>query len=142
MEAPFLFGHVAVRLQNYVLVFAGEYIEEDPRYKDAMCFIWSYNLYTEQWRKYRFPVSKSTPPHMAEYVASAVAIGTDVYMFGLSKSVWQLTIKKNRCFTWTQMPEKANSETASPRQGHSAWEYLGKMWVFGGMSNISLTWFS
>ena len=130
MEAPFLFGHVAVSLQNYVLVFAGAFIEEDAGCNDVMRFIWSYNLYTERWRKYRIPESKSTP-HMDAY-ASAVAIGTDVYMFGLSNSVWQLTINKNRCFTWTKMPEKAKSETPSPRQFHSAWEYLGKMWIFGG----------
>ena len=107
METPFLFGHVAVSLQNYVLVFAGDFHSGRCRMQGyVMRFIWSYNLYTERWRKYRFPVSKSIP-HMSAYGASAVAIGNDVYMFGLSNSVWQLTIKKYRCFTWTQMPEKA-----------------------------------
>ena len=108
MEAPLLYDHVAVNLQNYVLVFAGRpLVKGDARYKDIMRCIWSYNLYTEQWRKYRIPESKSVP-HLAEYGAGAVAIGTDVYMFGSYVSnVWRLTIIKNRCFAWTKMPEKA-----------------------------------
>ena len=140
IKAPWLYGHVAVRLQNYVLLFAG-IPTEDARCKDFMHLIWSYNLYTEQWRKYRIPELKSIP-HMELYGASAVAIGTDVYMFGgrdlymsgthVSNDLWQLTINKNRCFTWTKMPQKVKSETPSPRRGHSGWVYMEKMWIFGG----------
>ena len=132
MEAPLLYGHVAVRLQNYVLVFAGTSLI-DPRCKDIKRYIWAYNLYTEQWRKYRIPGSQNTP-NAEKFRTSAVAIGTDVYMFGgwVSNYFWRLNINKNRCFTWTKMPEKAKSETPSPREGHSAWEYVEKLWIFGG----------
>ena len=132
MEAPLLYGHVAVRLQNYVLFFAGT----SGKYRDIRHFIWSYNLHTEQWREYRIPESKTIPHIMATDSTSAVAIGTDVYLFGCAISkfndVWRLTINKNRYFTWTKMSEKPKSETPSPRTGHSAWEYMEKMWIFGG----------
>ena len=117
MEAPLLYDHVAMSLQNYVLVLTGRsLVDGDARYNDIMHCIWSYNLYTEQWRKYRIQESKSIP-HLARHGATAVAIGPDVYMFGshLSNNVWRLTIIKNRCFAWTKMPEKAKSETPSPR---------------------------
>ena len=130
MEAPLLHGHAAVRLQNYVLFFAGRC----RKYRDIRHYIWSYNLHTEQWREYRIPESKTIPRIMASDSTSAVAIGTDVYMFGCfsSNDVWRLTINKNRYFTWTKMSEKPKSETPSPRTGHSAWVYMEKMWIFGG----------
>ena len=134
MEVPLLYCHVAVRLKHYVLVFGGKStVEEDARYKDIMRCIWSYNLYTEQWKMYIIQEPNSVPP-VAKFGASAVAIGTDVYMFGsnVSNNVWRLTINEKRCFTWTKIPKKAKSKTPSPREGHSAWEYMGKMWVFGG----------
>ena len=139
MKAPVLWEHVAVNLQNYVLVFAGRCtpVMEDIKSEDVRRFIWSYNLYTDHWRKYQIPESKSTPD--AVYKASAVAIGTDVYQFGgsclgggYSNDLWRLTINKNSYFTWTKMPENAKSQTPSNRFRHSAWEYKGKMWVFGG----------
>ena len=141
MEAPLLFDYVTVKLQNYVLVFAGKSMMEDISSKEVRHFIWSYNLYTDQWRKYRIPASESTPDMVQG--ASAVAIGTDVFMFGGRcpalwpyfswNHLWKLTINKNRYFRWTKIPEKANSEIPSHRSGHSAWEYKAKMWVFGGL---------
>ena len=136
MEVPLLSDHVAVRLQHYVLAFSGMTMMDNKNH-----FIWSYNLYTEHWRKYRIPSSKSAP--FALDGASAVAIGTDVYMFGGDLSngpangLWRLTINKNSHFTWTKMSQKAISETPSGRREHSAWEYNGKMWVFGGYGIFS-----
>ena len=138
MKAPVLCDHVAVNLQHYVLVFTGASMMEDIKSEDVRRFIWSYNLYTDHWRKYQLPESKSASHDVRG--ASAVAIGTDVYKFGgwcpecgYSNDLWRLTINKNSYFTWTKMPENAKLETPSKRLGHSAWEYQGKMWVFGGI---------
>ena len=137
MEGPLLYDHVAVNLQNYVIFFAGESRMDDISSWEVRHFIWSYNLYTDHWRKYTIPLSQSTP-HMVTGT-SAVAIGSDVFMFGgicpvlnSWNHLWRLTINKNRYFRWTKIPEKAKAKTPSERYGHSAWEYKGKMWVFGG----------
>ena len=133
MAAPVIYDHVAVNLKHYVLVFGGISMDPDTKSEDVNHFIWSYNFYTDQWRKYQIPESKSTP--LAKRAASAVAIGTDVFVFGglsLSNFVWRLTINKSKHFTLTKMPENAKSETPSERYGHSAWVYMGQMWVFGG----------
>ena len=111
MEAPLLHSHMLVRLHNYVLAFAGC----SDRTRNDNYFIWSYNLYTEQWRKYSIPVSKSA--HNVSIGASAVVIGTDVYLFGdnFSNDIWQLTINKNSYFTWTKITKSAKSMTPSAR---------------------------
>ena len=130
-------GHMAVRLQHYVVMFGGM----DLSAKALPCrvlscrVIWLYNLYTEMWTKDVIPVEAHAPK--AYRFACAVEINKDIYMFGgetenrlLSKSLWKLIVTKNGGFAWRKI--KANSNKPSPRWGHSAWVFENKLWIFGG----------
>ena len=122
--------HVAVHLENCILVIAGGLLEEDHFCEWHK--YWLYDLYTDHWRTYKIPHSASSPCIIDGQ--KAVIIGTDVYMFGgtTSSAVWQVSRQEKDYFTWKKMPETARSEMPSPRYGHTAWEYGEKMCVFGG----------
>ena len=75
---PGCYGHVAVRLNHHIVVTAGT----DPQNSKAMStpVIWTYNLYTEQWRKHQIPDKKNAPHPVA--AACAATIKEHIYMFG------------------------------------------------------------
>ena len=132
-EARKRFGHVAVRLDHYIVVFGGRWQNNEPLLMDM---IWMYNLYTEQWSMQEIPVEKTAPPPTHE--ACAAVIGSDVYMFGgnraqtLTNALWKLSKTPNACFEWSKIKILSQAKSPSPRHRHSGWEYNAKLWAFGG----------
>ena len=61
------YGHVAVCVEHYVLVIGGVYLNWQAFGYRVTCqpfchsVIWSYNLYTEKWRRYVIPRNKIIP---------------------------------------------------------------------------------
>ena len=97
-----------------------------------------YNLYVEQWRKHVVLDRENAPDAVAG--ACSVVINSVVYMFGGRKyfsnwctnALWTLNIKPDGYFAWNQIFTTNAAKAPSPRSGHCTWEYLGKLWVFGG----------
>ena len=136
LEIPALSCHVAVRVENHIIVFGG--VDEN---NDLLSFrnIWMYNVYTEEWGKHVIP--DGIIPPGAVY-PGAVVIKGDIYMFGGSEyihewnnftnAMWKLTRTPKCCFEWRKGKERAKKKTPSPRNSHSVWEYKGQLWTFGG----------
>ena len=131
--------HVAVCLDHWILVFAGEWNEEPW----SNHVIWMGNLYTEEWRKHVIPETEDAPPECLG--ASATLVGADIYIFGGQtagltairpdyNTLWKLSMHKkpNRHLVWCEIKQQSKEKIPSPRFKHSAWEYSSKLWVFGG----------
>ena len=135
------YGHVAVCLDNYIMVIGGIDMNSEPV---STHVILMYNVYTDQWRKHQIPVHKNAPPPVA--CACAVAIGTDIYMFGgfeLDKKLntetnelWKLT-EGLQCIDWSKIEFYHDVKLPSPRCDHSGWKYKECLWVFGGFGPFS-----
>ena len=105
--------------------------------------IWLYNLYTEQWRKYKIPYGKTIPS--PRYNSVAVAIGVDIYMFGgfnlkfqfdiYYNDLFKLARTANGCFYWSKIEFQQGMRLPSPRTDHSGWGYAECLWIFGGYIN-------
>ena len=129
------YGHVAIRMEHYVLVIGGTWRSNQPFCQSV---IWIYNLYTEQWRRYAIPDKKIVPP--GAIGACAVTIGEDVYMSGgynlikrtATNALWKLIRLPHGCFTWNEIVNASNVKTPSPRMCPTGWEHSGKLWLFGG----------
>ena len=133
-------GHVAVRLEYYILVFGGRignFINHTPVSRHM---IWMYNLYTEQWSKHMIPESELCPPHALS--ACAVAIKECVFLFGgydseqriVSNELWKLIKSSEGLFTWCKVNTE-NSAKPSPRRKHSGWTCSEKLCIFGGLGS-------
>ena len=130
-----MYDHVAVRLNNYIVVIGGFDRNNKPV---PMHVIWLYNVYTDHWRKYHTPGSKSTPPPLEG--TCAAAIDADIYMFGgyntetcrLTNEIWKLTRAPQGCFDWSKIEYQDDVKLPSPQTGHSGWEYDKYLWIFGG----------
>ena len=128
---------MAVRLAHNILVFGGRgpnHIWKSNRE------IWTYNLYTEQWKKHVIAKKGIAPP--ATWNACAVTIEQDVFMFGgeteftdSTNTVWKLTRTSEGSFVWSSVTGQDNTKVPTPRERHCGWEYAGKLWVFGGFSD-------
>ena len=122
------FGHSAVRLEHNILVIGGEGKSNHE--------IWTYNLYTEQWKKYAIPHKEHAPPETL--CACAVAIEQDVYMFGgetrskKTNALWKLAGSSVKRFEWSNVPIQGSKP--SPRERHSGWEYYYSF--IGHFSNL------
>ena len=127
---------MAVRLDHCMLVFGGTWGNNELLSNRV---IWMYNLYTEQWRKHLL-ADTDVPPQCSG--ASATLIGVDIYMFGgeimpqlrLTNALWKLSKTPARGFVWCEIKQQRKGQSPSPRDMHSAWEYGGKLWIFGGNS--------
>ena len=125
-----IYGHVAVRLDQYIIAFGGEVNDELL----SIRIIWMYNLYTEKWKKHTIPSSSEAPATFYNK-NSAVAIGSDVYMFDgrqasedPNDALWMLTTLEENIY-WERV---ISNSTPSHRWRHSGWEHEGQMWIFGG----------
>ena len=136
---PRIFGHVAVPLGEFILVFSGAVGNFQRCKAVSKHIIWMYHCYTEQWRKYIIPESKLCPPNTA--ASCAVAIKDYVLLFGgfkfLHKShsyyndLWKLSKSPEGLFSCSKVITD-NMNVPSPRCDHSGWTYSGKLWTFGG----------
>ena len=98
--------------------------------------IWSYKLYTEDWREYVIQETVDAPEPFMYAVADTID-GT-IYIFGgvnkkYLSDFWTLKKTKRECFTWSYIKPQCKEQAPSPRTGHSGWEYKGKLWIFGGL---------
>ena len=138
-EYPGSYNHVAVRLNNYILVIGGMDMNDEPV---STHVIWMYNVYTDQWRKHQIPGQKNAPPQITS--ACAAAIGTDIYIFGgydkmkrVTNELWKLTKLPRGCFDWNKVELQQDVKLPSPRRDHSGWKYEECLWVFGGFGPFS-----
>ena len=46
-----------------------------------------------------------------------------------------LSRTKEGCFTWTENKLQCKEKSRSPRDGHTGWEYAGKLWIFAGFGD-------
>ena len=124
-------NHVAVRLEQYILVFGGLIIDGAIHEPVPSNEIWMYHLYTEQWRKTTVTLNGIEPPRING--ASATAIRSDIYIFGgQSDSLWKLTRTVKGRFAWQKIKSIIKKKSPSPRIRHTAWEFSEKVWIFGG----------
>ena len=133
-------GHLAVRIKNCIVVIGGwhgiGWTRFEPISKEV---IWTYNLYTEQWRRHKIQNKNIT---YSSEGACAAAIGTDIYMFGGSmydmitktNDLWKLSMPQGyfKYFKWSKIDFQHDMKLPTPRKDHSGWEYAECLWVFGG----------
>ena len=135
---PDVSSHVAVNVDHYILVFSGTQRNMHDHYiRMPLNVIWVYNLYTEQWRRRMIPQGSTLPAKT--YGACAVAIRSDVYMFGGyveteldSNALWKLVMQPQGSFVWSKIVMTNNEKAPSHRCYHTGWEYAEKLWTFGG----------
>ena len=129
-------GHSAVYLDNCVIIIGGAEKSSEPISAHK---IWMYNLYTEEWRKLVISAESCAPePFLC---ASAVAIDRTIHIFGgmniyghnKRNELWTLSRSSGGCFVWRFIKPQCKEESPSPRALHTAWEYAGKLWTFGGI---------
>ena len=132
---------MAVNLEHYILVLGGISLRDNES-NIPLHEIWTCNLYTEQWKKHVLSQSKVVPTE--RICACAVAMGSNVYMFGgsikaqesihgqITNSMWKLGLTSQGSFAWSEIVTRNNEKAPSPRQWHSGWEYGGLFWTFGG----------
>ena len=128
-----LWDHSAVRLGHCIIFVGGR---GETLLQLSTRVIWTYNLYTENWRKYAIADSTDAPEPF--HGAVAAAINGAIYTFGgvyhgstVSNALWTLS-RTGECFTWTFIKPKCDKESPSPRNLHTGWEYTGNLWTFGG----------
>ena len=141
-EPPMVWNHMAVRFKECIIGLGGMTGAESKEQSLVQDNIWVYNLHTEQWRNYE--IHGDEVPEQTHF-GFAVAVGSDVYMFGglvavkimceydfrIRNNLWKLSRHKNGLFTWQRI-FIAMKGTPSPRCSHSGFEYEEKMWIFGG----------
>ena len=127
--------HSAVCLDTSIIIMGGVGRSKQPL---STREIWKYNLYTEEWKKHVIPYQKEAPEPF--YGAIAVVIEGTIHTFGgigtegeRRNALWTLSRTERGCFTWRFMKYQNEDESPSPRNGHTGWEYAGKLLVFGGV---------
>ena len=152
-KPPLMCRHVAVRLNENILVFGGEGYkdEDDMKQGKEMIYhsnhiIWRYNINNNMWRKYTMPLEKKKPFERSG--ACAVRIGQVVFFCGghnenetvfRSTTLWTLSKAPSDNFEWKKVhlkhkkkKTKPKPKTPSSRSYPSGWEYEGNLWIFGG----------
>ena len=130
-------GHCAAILDNYVVVFGGVWVSNKLL---STHVIWTYNLYTDEWRKHEMSDKNCAPQPFQGAVS--VAINGIIYTFGgfigedssesETNALWTLCRTPGGSFTWSFINPHCKEESPSPRQFHTGWAYARKLWIFGG----------
>ena len=134
-------GHAAVNLKRNIVIFGGGYKNDHIPKSMAKCYsmrvIWSYNLDIDRWIKFVLQESRDIPyPSLS---ACTVSIGSNIYMHGgqlftrhrvFANGVWKLSRTSAGDISWTQIQ---TTDIIAPRMGHAGWEYMNKLWIFGGI---------
>ena len=119
------FRHMAVRLDHCILVFGGKWENYEALSLRVICM---YNLYTEQWRKYKMADTEQAPP--ARYHASATLVGSDIYLFGgrelpernNTNALWKLTIGYHQVTSSSLRPSTSIGESERLPSGGRQWK--------------------
>ena len=127
-------NHCAVYLDNCIIIFGGYCSRRNKPISTRV--IWSYNLYTEEWKEYVIQETVDAPEPFVRAVADTID-GT-IYTFGgvnkkYLNDLWTLKKTKRECFIWSYIKPQCKEQSPSPRTGHTGWEYNGKLWIFGGL---------
>ena len=134
--------HMAVLLDNCIIVFGGQLLDGKTLISNRV--IWTFNIYSENWRKYVIPKNRTAPRRRC--AACGCAFESSVYMFGgvtgknyeairplnSSNALWKLTRTSRGEFLWHKIKPAKTMPSPSPRYGASGWEYCQNLWVFGG----------
>ena len=127
-------SHITCRLDHHIVFTAGFD-------RGSTHAIWTYNLYTDQWREHKIPATKNAPYEVIRACAATIEEGIYmyIYIFGgwdthslnTTNAVWKLTSKYG-CFQWNEIEFQRDVRLPFPRFDHSGWEYANYLWVFGG----------
>ena len=121
----YLVNHLAVRMKHCIVAISSSSSSFVPASKSEF---WTYNLWTEHWTKFLISNRERFPHFTGE---CGVAIGSVIYFCGGSL-LWKLSRSTDDKFHWSRIHFKDCSEMPSPRSGHCGWQYIDKMWIFGG----------
>ena len=127
-----LHNHVAARVKDCIVLFSTFSNKGNLSHE-----IWTYNLWSDHWKKFTLPKGKQFPAETTG--KGGVAIESDVYMLdGRSYSgiLWKLTRRPDCRFEWSTIV-KGCSEKPSPRLCCGCWEYEQRVWMFGGIGTES-----
>ena len=129
-----LHNHVAVRVKDCIVLFSTFSYNSNLSHE-----IWTYNLWSDHWKKFMLPKGKRFPTDTSR--KGGVAIGSDVYVFdgrSFTSALWKLTRSRGPVcrFEWSTIV-KDRSEMPSPRLFYGCWEYGQKVWMFGGIGRQS-----
>ena len=138
-ELPVFHDRLVARLQDSIVVLGGwtycDFLGGD--FERCSHIIWTYNIYTNQWRQYVTPENEKAPHDVhVDDRCVAVTIKTDIYIFALPNddltigTIWKLQKDRNDGFSWSEVLVK---KAPSYREDITGWEYAEKMWIFGGI---------
>ena len=136
------YAHVAVRMNNHMIVFGGLTKNNDVDESAAaitfmsLNVIWLYDIDQKTWRKSVIH-AKSSPTR--RYLATAAAFRSEVYLFGgykqfhppVTNELWKLVKTGDTSFTWSEI-STTKSASPSPRYAHSSWGRDNKLYIFAG----------
>ena len=127
---------------NTILLWLKTLIYIDRNVEDQNKPMWTYNLYTDVWKKYAVCDQKQFPTYLVEAFGAVVQGNIYVHAFAHalalknnrnSHDLWKLKILiSNGRFRWSAVPQKDGTLGQSPREGQSGWDYRGELWIFGG----------
>ena len=124
---PHIMHNIAVQLDHFIVIIdcSGKGAIEDHIHT------WTYNLYTEEWKKYLIPEGNLIPTNLV--YAYGVGIDKEMYVLKFSENVhlWQLTRDTNGYFAWNTVSVKDGTKIPMTRKDFTGWEYAGKLWIFG-----------
>ena len=134
-DLPEFHNHVVARLPDSIVVLGGwtfyDYL--GGNFKRGSHIIWTYNIYTNQWRQYVTPENEKAPLFINDGCVAAT-MKTDIYIFALPNAdnlgtIWKLHKDSNDGFSWSEV---LVNKGPSYRRDITGWEYAEKMWIFGG----------
>ena len=132
--------HVAVRMKDCIVVVSRN--DEDKKQQ-----IWTYNLWTEQWKQCLIRVNrrefrKTEDMYYSTECMLGVEIRSIIYMFDELvdfKRLWKLIPLRDGAFlqriNYNDNPFKLPSQRVCP----CVWKYGDKMWMFGGYGESPLS---
>ena len=137
----FIMSHVALRLNNNIVIIGGLDLKYDGESPLPMHEIFMYNLYTEQWRTHHISGDK-LPTERSR--TCATVIENDIYMFAgwnydthaTFNDLWKLTSIGKGGFTWCKIEFQCGVKLPARRYDHRAWQYEDCMFVLGGRVDL------
>ena len=115
--------HATVRMKNSIVVVS-------TCDKDITPHIWTYNLWTEQWRKCHIFEGKELPATGAMFglkIKSAMYVLSDG-----CNNLWKFMLLTEGVFQQSIVHNGNPTKLPSPRRGPCIWEYGDKIWIYGG----------
>ena len=127
MRPPNVISHMAYRLDHFIVIIDASLTN--------YCNVWTYNLYNQQWMTHTVPTMISNARDLVDVCGAA--IGHDIYISMIdsmdhANDLYKLRRTEFGSFAWTCVTVKDGTIKPFPRLEPAAWEYSGKMWIFGG----------